>query len=1522
MQEETLPVLPLLQEEAPKAVFDYTVDDARIEFYAQGSWEAQAAEQLSFTFAPAQPPSIELLVPFFSQKVDLSLWFLLNNSWYFEAAFADGFNKNTVGAGYYGDGFVKHARISNRNIRLSQNHALQDIGRGDNQAPGISIQAGKDNWAADAFVRYDAYAQRSKTFTGKKEIGEILVPSESWLRSIFSLPSEITASSVSDIFVEDEEGLYEHVSGKKLSKLNRGEYIISPSENILILKKEYAGLILAVISSQGTNEQTLQRITDELGSFSSGGFLHKVQDEFSSTDALYGMEQYSYGGIQGEGFFSHIKGIEEPILLIQNPPFFSPFSCARYYEITADSIDRVSVVLTDGKAASQKLQAEISRSSQIYRQLTSSKKELIEVYRISEETSTLFPFAPFSPSIYLSHGSGPDSLYSLSVSSSTSVSSYDIGTDAVEGTITVIKNGIEEKNFIYDAKKGIVIFELEPKETDTITISWKEESDGFEQGFVTLAGGITISISPVLNITGGLSIQYPVIPGFFSTLDETNEGIISAAAGIQYSNKGFSLQNTIQFNAVNANPAGFLRIEGMERGGGTTYLGKNSVVMMSSAEVPVLNPRGTEILPLLSLENIMTDTALEAVTDSEVTSYAFQTSWHSEQGDLQTAWTAVEIDLSSRALELQNAELFAVAFKEVSFTADNDYDIFIQLGNAEQAMDHDLYERRIGTWKVSRKAHEQDSADVIQSVIVCSSFEGWQTAQIKLNERDRSLIQTKPFARIIFVQHLSPPATGIASASVLTGPYEISVPRFETSGEGSYTYTSLHASSMNQEGIKRFNPKGNNTVQHLAWSKTGELDVQRTLYYRKFIGDVSLNGYKKMGFFLFVNDPLSFSSVTISLNAAGEAYSVPVYSLTINSADVQNFVNTWIPVEIDLETQSVSINGQSTNILFINEGRGINPPKPNTLEAAVITSEQKSGVILFDELYASGTDLRYAAENRLVLSYNHEEPLLSVGEMPLISGVAAHLVSDQSYSFSQYNFSSPVSADAALNIIMLSISGGISSVYSASNLNTAPLTSAVLSRMYHSVSTLPLFMPFTVLSLTEDFTLSPVIKTSQKANTASLNLLKIRFPFSCKFQTKTIQLPGSAEQKASGQVSLSFPGKYTTYTILTDASLEQKTPYGEQAVSYSRAWTDASKLQFSDASGSFKRKEEALLSQSILLPFLTLRPSLTVHGVHDYSSMKDPFQSSLFSIKTDIPFSLLRQQFVISHTKELTVKNKTEGGGTYYTDIQTYSQVITQSQWFFKELIIKDLYNPLIFSTMNDVNVYNGSLLYTSLYTAAWKRPLMLSAIDFFVPSLLEAGIARSVMNTAYNQGTDALKITGEIGFTSFNSFGKFSSKPLFSFYEQDELISTWKGEFQFDKNTGILIDYSIIGFEQYTIFISDKNSIQQSGEFSFSGRKKLALKLGALWNRNGSNSPLSYLIMLITPVNKEDIFLVRQTGLDYNLEIHNTGSHTILAFHEWKSTIHTYLTVSAKVSASFIFSSTRLEKIDVQGVIGTKLLF
>ena len=1520
MQEQAPDVLPLpfLQKEDPEALFDYTVNDSRIEFYAEGSWEAEAAEKIAFTFTPGTAPSIEILIPVFTQKVDLSLWFLLNSSWYFEAAFADGFEKNTVAAGYYGDGFIKHARISNRNIRLSQDHALSNIGAGDNQAPGISLQMGKGPWAADAFIRYDAYEQKSKTFSGKREIDESLVSSDAWVRSIFILPSEKTAASVSDIFIEDEDGSYLHQSGKKLAKLNRGSYIVIPSERLLILSEVYEGLILVSITPEISTEETTQRMIQELGSFSTGGFLKSVQDEFTAAGTSIDLSSFSYCGSDAVSCFSGINSIAEPVLLLQNPPFFSPFTCSRYYEADTADIDSIYVILNASSQKSQKLYADISADSRLYSQIRSSKKQLIEVYRVDDPVFNIFPFAPEAPSIYLSHPRPADLSYSISIMSSTNINSFDIGTKAVDGTIIITKNGIEEKNFTFDKEKGTIIFEQDPKDSDEVVISWKEESGGFEHGFASFASGVTYTRNENLLFTGGLSLNYPVTAQRFSSLDASAPGNISAAAGIHYTDDGLSIQNTIQVNAVHSNPSGFLRIEGMDKESAVNYLGEKSVQKIPPSVTPILNPRGMEILPGLLIEDQINNSTLEPVTDTDVTSYAFLSSWEvSTAAASGTAWTAIEIDLSTRSQDLQKADLFSIAFKEVSYTGGNDYDIYLQLGNAETAVDKDVYERRMGTWKVSKKEGEVNDPDVVQSVVTGSSYTDWQTAQVALSDKDRSLIQSSPFARIIFVQHCNASFAETAQTSILTGPYEIIVPQFSASGPGAFTYSSFESSSMEVDAIKRFNPKGKNTVQNLLWNSTGIEEDERFISWRRKIGLMPLDEYKNLGFFLYVKESSSFSSFTLNLNSSLEGLEQAVYSLAIDESYFENLENTWISIDIDLNTHSVSINGEKTDITLSRMNNAV----PDTLEISITTRECDSGLILIDELFAGGVDLRYEIENRFVASYKAEGVIAAVKDIPLISDFSAELTADPSYSFSRSHFSAPLNAQAAVTVNVLALSGGISSLYTAPADSITPPFTAAITRVFHSVSTVPLFIPFTVLALSEDFSLSPQMQYAHKANSVSLNLTKLRFPFSLKAQTKTAHSLQSAEQKASAEASIFFPSKFVDYAFTAKASLEQKTPHEQSYEKYSAVYSNAAHLQFSNAALSFQRKEKAEISQSAGFSFLNLKPSFTISGSNEFTRIKEPGTSSLLTLKTDIPLTIARQQFILSHKKELVVKEKTQTEGTYYGDVLFYTENIQKSSWFFKEALFYDLYSPSLFTVMNSENT-NNSLFYTSAYSTAWKRPLFLNTLDFFLPSAAEAGAARSVISTGNNQGTDVIILSGGLGFTAFNSFGKFSSKQISTWYEQDELIHSWKGEFKFSKETGELIDYSVSGFEQFTIYITDTNTIQQSSDFTLSGKKTISIKTSLAWNRPGSASPLALLIVLLSPVEKENISLMRNTGADYSFEKNTDIKHIILGYHELKTTMNTYFSLRVKASASCIFSQSVLEKIDFQALIAAKLLF
>lgn len=143
-------------------------NDNNIEFLASGSWRATVETGFSSTFGFSKNTDFSFTIPVFKQKADLSLWLFLNKKFYFEATFADDFEKNTIAAGYYGEGFLKHARISNRKISFpdfySVNKMGYGLGGGDSLTPGAMASWTNEKMKIDAVVRYENLSAKSKSW--------------------------------------------------------------------------------------------------------------------------------------------------------------------------------------------------------------------------------------------------------------------------------------------------------------------------------------------------------------------------------------------------------------------------------------------------------------------------------------------------------------------------------------------------------------------------------------------------------------------------------------------------------------------------------------------------------------------------------------------------------------------------------------------------------------------------------------------------------------------------------------------------------------------------------------------------------------------------------------------------------------------------------------------------------------------------------------------------------------------------------------------------------------------------------------------------------------------------------------------------------------------------------------------------------------------------------------------------------------------------------------------------------------
>src|SRR5690554_88116 len=79
--ESFIPLIGLPSEDA-KSLYAYSSDAAEIEFFADGFWNIGLNQNVFLPFNTKQ--ALKLDMPVFSQEIELSVWFLLNNSWYFK----------------------------------------------------------------------------------------------------------------------------------------------------------------------------------------------------------------------------------------------------------------------------------------------------------------------------------------------------------------------------------------------------------------------------------------------------------------------------------------------------------------------------------------------------------------------------------------------------------------------------------------------------------------------------------------------------------------------------------------------------------------------------------------------------------------------------------------------------------------------------------------------------------------------------------------------------------------------------------------------------------------------------------------------------------------------------------------------------------------------------------------------------------------------------------------------------------------------------------------------------------------------------------------------------------------------------------------------------------------------------------------------------------------------------------------------------------------------------------------------
>lgn len=1463
--------LPLEESDGQFSILSKTFFGNEIDFLAEGYWKSSFSSSASYSFGFGTTPALSLSPPVFSQNVDLSLYLEANKKYYFEAAFADGFEENTVAAGYNGNGFLKSARIGNRGITFPGIYAFEDfsrgIGGGKNQAPGVSLSWQGKKWRSDFTFRYDSLKTESKTYFGMNAVSANTISLSSYSTgNQYVLPSKNLAQSVKAVFVQTADGNYRDSKGRKYKKLGSTQFLIVASQNLLLLSKDAKagrknGELPAVAVSFGRD------FSENDEDFSD--FLEDVQNAFGSVNLK--KFYYDFSGEIDSG----------KVLFVQHPSGFSPFQNASRYDAGILSADDAAIVSGYSGTVSKDFSAVISDDETAFypSDFFDDAHTYIDVFKENEDSESKdstsnssimnaenrFPFAKSNPGIYLGYGTNDD--FILRVRNYSPVSRLDIGTKAVPGTVMVYKNSVIDAGAIYDSSTGSVSLSSAVSSTDKIFITWQEDSDDAQTASFAAAAGFKYDFSENLsaNISSSGRFSFNQNQNFAdSSYSSPSYGTL--AAGIEYKNKLLSIKNSAAATFENINATGLYRILGMDdTDSGTSYLQKDAGVDLPSDFTPSLNPRSDdEIFPVLKSKSNMAGEAESGFKTEGISGYAVPFSWNFENSSLsstQTQWAALTIALPEAKNSLSLSSVFEIALKNSSADA-YDFDLFLQLGVSRDDDFSFEDEDKIPTWKIS----ENSSEDVLKSFDTANS--GWQAVKVSISDSDRAFFSNVSdySARLIAVPKNGSVNAANKSGRILAGPYECGSKSFiaeipenvKISQSQSTDYT------LSSSKIKDFNSGSANKVQNFDFKFISSSDEEK-LVFRKYFSAVDFSYYKNLCFYFKLDSEFA-KSVNFIFDTLEDDGTKTAAKFSFQSEKISS---DWQKFEVSLKDKKVSANGYE-NTAYIDDS-----VIPTRFTIEILTAEISeddvengaAGSFSIDEIFLSETSVFLDLQDKISFSLEKNDTILKAGEIPVLSNLKIRADGSGSSALNTENlkskniFSGKGSAEANFSKLKISVSGAKDTESNSKN---------AISSASHGFSTAAPIFDF--VSFSENYTFNATAENLSKENSAKISLEKFFVPLTFSADAKTESNSWSRSQELSSGANFNS-GKFSLETKV-QASQKTKPSVSNsssnsgdddfKAENYFSSYKNISKFEFSAGDEKAKKRKVGFSANAKHnFGFLNLSPEISVSSYGTYKSSSETTFKDDSSLRFSFPFSKGKNSFSLSWKKSSGSASYIEEGGGYFSDAENLAEKINEKRYFlaalpFYDLLSDNLQKDVYKSSSAQASSGDFTTYYTGLYSFNWRRGFSGDKYDFFIPNSLKFDFSRDIRTA--ETASDLFQAKISAASSALNVFGKYGAIPLFSFYEQDEFASSFSAALKIPRKYSSQISASVSGYSQLTIFFKDKNSLKTGVEGSFESKNDWDGKMTLVWKRNSKNSVVFGFCSLFKNLKDKNSFKITKT--------------------------------------------------------------
>ncbi|MBQ7158377.1 MAG: hypothetical protein IJS09_02985 [Treponema sp.] len=1563
--------LPDFKGDKAVSLFDYSFGDNQVEFLAQGYWQSSITGEASYSFGFGTTPGFSFSTPVFAQKVDLSLWFMLNKHWYFEASFADQFKRNTVAAGYVGDGLVKSVRIANRGIVFPSIYSVDEVNRGigggENQAPGVSAHLSGERWQAHFVARYDMLKSEEKTWYGKNAVSTNDI-ALSWFMTgrQFVLPSSEAVSAVKDVYVENTSGAYHDNMGRTYKKLDASQYLLLPQSYTVLLSKDAGssrqngGLpAVAIAFSTGADvvaASSAQMVNDVKAWFSEGGV---------------DVERYFFDVRTDSASSQFVAAIDvERVLFVQHPSGFSPFTVSFRYDAGITSATDGAIASHQTKVNSTEFGVVLGNETLnfVVKDFFSLDHTYADVYRADVSDSDVrnprvrYPFASKDAGVYLGYGQKTD--LELKVRTYTAVARFDIGSDAVPGTVRVYKNGILDSGATYDSDSGTVTLSTAVAASDHIYATWYKDSESANSGAFAGAAGFAYRLTDFLTMDVSTSARWTYAGGRkFADADYASPGFVTLATKAAYNDGGLSLSNTMAASMERENTTGTYRILGMDdKKTDTVYLTKNAAVDIPVGFTPVLSerPSGGGEMPV-SLGINRAEPVGNGIETDGVSGYTGVLSWQNitnagKTADLQ--WAGIALRLPGNTGLLASASTFSIALKNPhakTALVTQSYDVYIQLGvQAENDSGALVSESRatVPSWLVSKASVTEQNPVDVRTAFTASEYpaltNGWQIVTVALTDRDRSRLAVYPNARIIIC-----PKGDVDSGELWVGPYQAEGACFAVTGNSATTVSASQTldATLYSSKVSDLN-KGANYVQQFDWRVYDASSLRKnsdtfTVYADRYFKEIDLQNYEELSLW-FKYAPSESKSVPDGCKATiaqedlrfvldrPDEYGGFKTAVEVKIPTAKTLAGgLWHNLSVDLSSRQVAVDGVPVTSASVDTS--VIPVRfriaMNTADASTWESEEKkyypTGTFSVDELHLSGSNPYVVLQDKMRAQWKKDGVVLEKNGFAILRDVRASATGTGNATLKTAGNGKrdgmlASTAQLAFTLTALRITGDAA----FSSASSAGLASAA-----HSVQTAaPLG---SVVSFAEEYGFNAEEKSVKKYDSAGVDFTNCGVPVYLKAQTESRSDSFALTQKARAEGGTKFG--ITEWDV--KAGVEQKQLPSTKGVSllnssnYGRGWVDATKLAFDSGSAyASRRVVDGETSFSVQLPVLNLKPTLSVKTSGLYASASRQTFSDDNSFELKVPFSFEKHRFSVSWKKSGGGVRISTLGGNYARDMGDLREAYGDIRWFLTALPMYDLFSVgLAHSVLEDSSMTTTSaesLYYEGVYEASWKRGFFGNKKDLLLPSNATVSFSRDIRTAAST--ADVYQIKTTVGYTALNIFGVTGSIPLATWFQQDEYAASLSGAVKLPRTSPENYSLLLTGYVQANFFVNADNSFKTGLEGSFEPPDNWSGKITAIWKRLSLSSPVVSAITLFRPsYDKTSAKLTRTDSM--NLGAARSKSTTASSAtqkynaeytHALDIAINRYITLHTLVGGSYACTWNKIVTLTAMLTLGGTIRF